>query len=98
MFSPGQKMKVGKRSCFLEETESFFDIWQTLERFSAELKLLQDYCDKNRVSLRVFGELFGPKINGRVDYGTEKKIAVFDIYQTVDNEETLLSQQFLVLI
>jgi Rnl2 family RNA ligase len=80
VFIPNQEMKVGKRSCFLSREDNFFDIWNTLERYKTQLDKFQTLVDNVGVTLRVFGELYGPGINGRIDYGPEKKIAIFDIY------------------
>jgi len=81
-------MKVGKRTSFLTPGAGFYDIWNTIERYKAEFGALQQYSTTIEKPIRVFGEIYGPGINGRVDYGPEKKIATFDIY----TNEILLTQ------
>lgn len=81
LFQPNKPMKVGKRTSYLEETDSFFDIWNTLKNYSVQLQYLQDYCDTVDTELRFYGELYGPGINGRVNYGEKKKIALYDLEQ-----------------
>jgi hypothetical protein len=88
VFTPNEEMKVGKRTAFLNKGEPFFDIWNTLAKYQKELDILQQYANDLDKSVRVYGELYGPGINNRVDYGPEKKIALFDMYI----EDTLLTQ------
>ena len=40
VFTPDGLMKVGKRTSFLNESDSFFDIWNTLNKYSKELNCL----------------------------------------------------------
>lgn len=80
VFIPDEKMLVGKRTSYLEENDSFFDIWNTLAKYQSDLDHIQECVNETRVGLRIFGELYGPGINGRINYGSEKKIAFFDIY------------------
>jgi len=88
-FEPDQPMRVGKRSSFLTEGAGFFGIWDVLPKYEAELHKFQWMADYKGKSFRIFGELFGPGINGRVDYGKEKQICIYDIYEGED----LWSQQ-----
>jgi len=80
VFTPGEEMLVGKRTSFLTPGAKFFDIWNVLSRYDAELSVLQRYADDLGESVRVFGELYGPGINGRINYGDKKKIKFFDMY------------------
>jgi len=86
--TPNQEMCVGKRTQFLTKGESFFDIWTTLTRYSNTINSLQSWCNSNNKTLRVFGELYGPGINGRIDYGMEKQICFFD----AEIDDVLLTQ------
>jgi len=81
VFEPGvAEYKVGKRKSFLFQGSPFFDVWNTLARYDAETSVLQRHTDEIGKEVRVFGELFGPGINGRVNYGDKKKFRIFDIY------------------
>lgn len=78
-FKKGQEMKVGKRSSFLSLEDSFFDIWSVITKNKDVLDRFQSFTDEADYELRVFGELYGPGINGRVDYGGQKNFLFFDI-------------------
>jgi len=80
LFTPNKPMKVGKRTAFLEEGDKFFDIWSVLPKYKEELETLQKCTDQWNKQLRVYGELVGPGINRRVNYGNEKTIWIFDVY------------------
>lgn len=88
IFTPNQEMQVGKRSALISRDENFFEIWEVLKKYERELSNVQHFVDVTKVPHRIYGEIYGPGINGRVDYGTEKKIAFFD----VEDEEGLYSQ------
>lgn len=96
LFQPHQKMKVGKRTSYLNEDENFYSIWDTLGRYDRDINHLQDLSNSVGVTIRLFGELYGPGINNRVDYGNEKKIAIFDAYisgkeyKLIDNGDSVL--------
>lgn len=79
VFTPGQPMKVGKRTSFLNEGEAFFDIWNTLEKYKEELEILQNRTNLTETTIRLYGEIYGNGIQKRVDYGNEKYIVFFDI-------------------
>lgn len=93
LFQPDKEMIVGKRTSYLTKEDNFFDIWNTLERYKKETNEIQEWCNKTARTARLFGEIYGPGINGRVDYGTEKKIAIFDLHL----DEVLCSQFRLLL-
>lgn len=78
LFKKDEKMKVGKRSSYLEEGESFFDIWTVISDNEKVLSRFQTFADEG-FEIRVYGELYGPGVNGRVDYGPKKDIRFFDI-------------------
>lgn len=80
VFTPDGEMKVGKRTSFLLEGDNFFDIWNTLKRYDTEVITLKQVAKDTNKTYIMFGEIYGPGINGRVDYGPEKQIAFFDLY------------------
>lgn len=81
VISPNSQMVVGKRSAYLNPDEPFFDIWNTLARYHHELDVLQRSANLFNCTYRMYGEIYGPGINGRVDYGEAKRIAIFDMEQ-----------------
>jgi len=78
--------RVGKRSAFLDKDDTFFDIWDTLDKYKLNLEVIEDDFKRGPMQkMRLYGELYGPGINGRVNYGPSKRIAFFDLYY-VDGE------------
>ena len=92
LFSPKEKYKVGKRSCFLSEGENFYDIWGTLEKHKDLTDRLQNYVDTFNCSVRVYGELYGEGVQKRINYGEGKKISLFDVVLIEEGKEKILSQ------
>lgn len=84
VFSPNQEMKVGKRTSYLEPTESFFDIWNTLKKYQKQIDVLQNFANENNEIIVVYGEIYGIGINGRINYGDKKFISFFDIIRNED--------------
>jgi len=78
-FEKNKEMRVGKRSSYLNKEDSFFDIWNVITKNEKVLSRFQDFVNESDFTLRVYGEIFGPTINGRVDYGPEQNILFFDI-------------------
>lgn len=95
LFKPDEKYKVGKRTSYIDEGDSFFDIWNTIDRYKKEIQTIQDLVNETGDEIRMFGELFGPGINGRVDYGKEKQILFFDAQF---NDFWLCPKQFIDLM
>jgi hypothetical protein len=89
VFSPNEPMKVGKRSQYITPDDNFFDIWETLARYSHEVDVLQRYAKLYNTNVRFYGEIYGPGINGRVNYGEAKRIAIFD----AEIDSKLLTQE-----
>lgn len=81
LFRPNQPMLVGKRTSWLNEGDDFFDIWNTLKKYQYYWDRIQEVVNIHKEELKFVGEIYGPGINGRVDYGQEKQIALFDFYQ-----------------
>ena len=78
-FQPQKQMKIGRRNGFLKEEEydSFFGIQEVLPKYTEAFEIIQNYVDSKGVSIRIYGELFGPGILKRINYG-DKKIRFFD--------------------
>ena len=83
-FEPGQPVRVGKRSCFITEEENFFDVWEVLKDYQDVIDKVQTEVENTGLPVRLFGELYGPGVQKRVDYGDKKKLAFFDV--EVDGE------------
>ena len=74
-------IKYGKRSSFLSEGESFFDYQNVMKKYEEDFEKFRQYIIKYSIdSIRLFGELFGGKIQKGVDYGQEKHFKLFNIY------------------
>lgn len=86
VFQPNQEMKVGKRTSYLTKEDSFFDIWNTMDKYPVIWQKFQEIANNEQKSLIVYGEIYGIGINGRIDYGNGKFIKIFDI---VTNDEYL---------
>ncbi len=73
---------VCKRNSQLETYEDFFDIWNVIagEPYNWLLQQLKRIAVHDNVNFRLFGELYGPLINKRINYGDEQKIKFFDVY------------------
>jgi len=76
----------------LTREDKFFGVWDVLARYDAELSVLQRFTDELGKEVRVFGELFGPGIQGRVNYGDKKKFRIFDVEVADVAGDILLSQ------
>lgn len=71
---------VGKRSCFIDRNENFHGIWETFDRFygviyDLAITLKNEF---NSSTVRLYGELFGPGVQNRIDYGNNRQIQIFD--------------------
>lgn len=76
-FQPNKLYRVGTRTRFLEEGEKFCDVWNTLAEYQGVIEAIQEYADEQGITLRLFGEMFGGKIQKGVDYGSEHRIRFF---------------------
>lgn len=81
-FKKGHAVKFGKRSSFLSEGDSFFNIEQAKKDNYEIIKRIDTAVQGSSVvpnEIRLYGELYGPGINGRVDYGNEVRMSFFDV-------------------
>ena len=79
LFIKDEPMKIGRRSAFLTENEEFYDIHKVLARYKAQTDLFQSFANTSGHEYRLFGEIYGPSINKRINYGEEKLIKMFDV-------------------
>ena len=81
-FKRGNSVKFGKRSSFLKEDDSFFNYQEAVKKIQHIVEKIDTMIQEDEIGhqeLRLFGELFGPGINGRVDYGDSVNILFFDM-------------------
>jgi Rnl2 family RNA ligase len=81
IFEPGKVWRVASRNRVLGEEEDFFDVWNVLHcdwvlEFVSALSI---FSNKTRQTINLYGELCGPGIQRRVDYGSERQILFFDV-------------------
>lgn len=79
IMKPNEKYQVGKRNSLLENGENFFDIWNVLLGKEKELEIVQNKINEIGETRTFYGELYGPGINSRVNYGKSKDIKFFDM-------------------
>jgi hypothetical protein len=77
LFTPGGERRIGRRNGWLADDEAFFGVRDILARHAAELAVLQQWADEHSTGLRVYCELYAPKILGRIPYG--EGIVILDV-------------------
>lgn len=78
-FEPNKEMRVGKRSGFINKDDNFNNIWNVLLKYQDTLNKFQSVADETGDTFRLYGEIVGPSINRRVNYGEENTICFFDL-------------------
>ena len=79
------KFSYGKRSGLIASDENFYGIQNVVKEMDPFIRnvILQlnhfPSIMENATTFTLFGELYGPGIQKRIDYGTKKRIAFFDI-------------------
>jgi len=93
VFEPDKKFKVCSRNRILSDGEEFFGVWEVLDGIGDTISFLQHFIDSypNKRIIRLFGELYGPKIQKGVYYGEERNISFFDM---AVNDEFLTQDAF----
>lgn len=74
---PNGDWHIASRNNVLELGEPFFDIWNV--PMSDIIEAGQEISDKAQSVVRFYGELYGGNIQKGVNYGREKRIAIFDM-------------------
>lgn len=99
----GVKVDFGKRSSILGESEQFYNYQAVVSDFSF-VRFLDKACkvfnqmlsaDESMKEMIFYGEIFGPGIQSRINYGDTKKILFYDI--RIDNEY-LTQEEFIHLM
>lgn len=89
LFTPGGGHTIGRRGGWLADGEVFFNVRGILARYGAELAALQQWADGHGQPLRVYCELYAPKILGRMGYGEGIVILDVMVHQPGGGEELL---------
>lgn len=83
VFEPGEAVQFASRNQILGDRASGFDFFDAEDAVIGGCAKLMDavqrYAEENSQAVRLYGELFGGKIQGRVDYGADKCYRVFDV-------------------
>jgi Rnl2 family RNA ligase len=79
IFSPHEPLQVSSRNQLRGKNDSFYDIWSVIENLKPSLDKLQEWVDENRVTVHLYGEVFGPGVQKGVYYGEYKRIRFFDV-------------------
>lgn len=80
-FEPGEEPKIGKRSGFVTPEDNFFNVHEVFERQRELIENFVNTCvpQSDVENVRLYGELIGPGVQNRINYGDEKKIVIFDV-------------------
>lgn len=76
-FEPGKPYRIGSRNQWVDS--SFYNVSEVLPEYEEFFKDAQYMADGTKETWRVFGELFGPKIQKGVDYGEKRRIRLFGL-------------------
>lgn len=74
---PGGKVKVGKRSSFITPDEPFYNLWDIIDDYEYVAHWLGEQADYHKAPARLYGELYGPGVQKRINYDTEKQALIF---------------------
>ena len=80
IFEPNIPYRIGRRTNLLKENEKFYNIWEFIhdEKIDIFINYIQSICNTSGNNYRIYLEYYGPKINNRVWYGSEKDIVILD--------------------
>jgi hypothetical protein len=81
-FEPEKPYRIGSRNQWVDG--GFYNVGTLLPIYEDLFRSLQKSVDELRYTLRLFGELFGPKIQKGVDYGKIRRILFFGLM--IDDE------------
>lgn len=79
IFTKDNPVTLARRTDFIKEGEKFNDIQHILLSYQDQLSFFQALANESGREYRLYGEIYGEGINGRIDYGKGKKIAIFDM-------------------
>lgn len=76
-----KSVRYGKRSTWLKDEESFYD-WQTIVKQTKVTKFIeevQNYIPNKTDQVNIYGEIYGPAIQKRIQYGAKKDIRFYEM-------------------
>ena len=88
-------LQIASRNRVLSSGESFFDVWNVIKDYEKVTEAMWNMSERAEVSIRLYGEIFGPGIGKGVQYFDKKQIRFFDM--RVDNkmiEPVLMNEKF----
>jgi Rnl2 family RNA ligase len=93
IFEPSKPVQVASRNRVLTPGEDFFGVWDVLQdvELAALINTLTLFVDKTHQTINLYGELFGPGIQRRIDYGDKRRLLFFD---AAINEELIPQGEF----
>jgi len=80
IFVPHEDFKVASRTQLIPFDDGFFTVKSVFEsQWKDGFEKIKEYSDNNNIVVRVYGELFGPKVQKGVKYGDKRRILLFDV-------------------
>jgi len=78
-FDSKGNFKYGKRTSFVEVDQKFYNIHNVIKDYDLFIQVMKDHAVREGCELRIYGELYGSKVQKGVDYGIEgQKLLFFD--------------------
>ncbi len=75
---PNEQIKKYSRNQEIEDN-NFLNCTEIIASMDEKLQPFQDYSNKENITIRLYGELFGKGIQKGVNYGDKKRIIIFNI-------------------
>ena len=81
--SKGGELSCAKRKSIIKQEDNFFDYKSIFlnDQLREFVDSIVSYCKQEKRNLQFVGELFGPGINGRINYGPDKQWRWYAIYE-----------------
>jgi Rnl2 family RNA ligase len=80
IFQPYEELRLASRNNLIGYDDSFFTAKTVIENdWDSGFMKIQEVADEEGKKVRVYGEIFGPKVQKGVDYGKERRFLIFDI-------------------
>lgn len=90
-FGPDGNFSLGKRTSLVPEGHKFYNVWEALSRVGHLVDLMKDKAKQFGKPIRLYGELYGGKVQKGVWYGPEQNLIFYDM--TID-EQFLSMKEF----
>lgn len=76
-FDPDGTRYIGTRRRWLPESEKFYNLWGILPQYDDILEPFRNIAVSRQETVRLYGELYGGRVQKGVDYGPDQKLAFF---------------------